>query len=270
MPDFEAEHNAILNEVDDLDEFVIGQTVKQLTNLRKRLIQTISGLAGATLLQHYYHNILDAVNNEIKIFQSYFMEMVGNNFEKQWEYGVQIAQMLAEARGVSIAIPTQVAKDAIKTYINSEASTLVDSLNARLRLTLQRAFLGEQNLQQILKEIADLIEGKRTLKMLVSRPTSALIGAFNKSAYLNTKYLIDSYPEQFKNVTKTWVWSHVQRMNHAVIDGTTIPFNHRFRVPGWGSTPAADMEGPHDDSAPIGQVIHCKCLLKIGGLDGEN
>lgn len=267
--DFEQEHNAILNEVDTLDEVVIGQTVKQLMNLRKRLVQTISGLAGATLLQHYYHNILDAVNNEIKIFESYFMEMIRNNIEKQWEYGVQVAQILAEARGVSIAIPSQVDKDLIKNYIESEASALVGSLNTRLRLTLQRAFLGEQNLQQILKEIADLLEGKRTLKMLVSRPTAALIGAYNKSAYLNVKYLVDSYPEQFKNVTKTWIWSHVQRMNHAVIDGTTLPFGQRFRVPGWGSTPAASMEGPHDDSAPIGQVIHCKCVLKIGGLNAE-
>lgn len=57
---------------------------------------------------------------------------------------------------------------------------------------------------------------------------------------------------------------YTPRPHHVAMSGTTIPFNQKFKV----KTPdgIVMMDAPHDESAPVGEVINCLCDLEVRGL----
>lgn len=79
------------------------------------------------------------------------------------------------------------------------------------------------------------------------------------SGAISTSVALASGP----NRSKTWMTSLDDRVrdSHAVMHGVTVDIGDNFTVGG------ASMRGPHDPTAPIGEIAGCRCWLEVDSAD---
>lgn len=65
---------------------------------------------------------------------------------------------------------------------------------------------------------------------------------------------------------KAWMWSGISRVEHARIDGQTVPANGRFKVP-LPSGGTVSMLYPRDGEAPAAATVNCGCFVVPKALD---
>lgn len=265
--EFESEEELILSDLENLDKHSVEVTTKLLKNLRTRILAlTEPSMPGMMLA--YYSSILEKLNGEIDIFEKYIIADLMNQFDKYWDNGISIGKLVAKAEGLPYFDPSTggvgLDKATVSAYIVSVARDTSGRIRGKLEKTLQRVMLSGGNAQDAVAEMATYLLEEKTSRTFVQGVSSEMVVIAEEAKHRYLDELEKVAPGVQQKLTKTWVWSQVSRKNHALIDGKTISYKEMFNVPGWGSVPAAEMFGPHDFSAPIGQTAFCKCVLKIG------
>lgn len=265
---FAEEQDAIVGGVDDEDERFVKAVAALVLALRHKVL-LLSGIAlGGAMQLLYYRQLLDQLSREMDSFQAQYLAEASATFEKMWNSGASLGAKVAAELGAMEAYSEPLDKGIYQAYVMDEAKYACDRLRSRLTSALSTAALSGGDFDSAFRGMGDVLNDAKTVRSMVSRASSALVGAANKASYGFVASLVERHPALASRIQKVWNWSNVQRPYHAAIDGTAVPFGELFRVPGLGSVPSARMKGPHDPSAPLGQVLNCKCFLTFEVSNG--
>lgn len=271
--ELDAEQDKILGDLESLDKHSVEVTKILLKNLRMRILSLTSVTISGMMLA-YYTTMLSKLNAELNIFEGYLSADIMTQFNKYWDDGIAIGKLIATAEGHSYFEPSVggmgLDKKTVLDYIISVARDASSQIRGRLERILQRTMLSGGDAKDAVAEMASYLVEDKTVRTFVQGITSEMVVVAEEAQRRYLDELEKVAPGVQSRLTKTWIWSHVSRQNHALMDGKTIPYKDKFEVPGWGAVPASEMFGPHDPSAPIGQTAFCKCVLKIKYKGAEN
>jgi hypothetical protein len=263
----------LLSELEALDNHIVKNIEKLFKQLTAKLLG-LSALAGTGVLILIYRELIDSINAEMHIFESFLQKDLDNFFNRYWAVGERMAQNTINATGENFTayggMTGGLDKQAALNYINTVASGEVSKLRNQLLLEAQKALLGGEDVSKVIQNLSNITRNGQLQNRIILKITSELFGVVQAAQQDLLQAFLSQFPNATKLLRKTWHWSQVSRLNHAAMDGTTIPFKAKFHVPGNRGVPPADMEGPHDFSAPLGQTLNCKCLMSVSVIGASN
>ena len=262
----------LLSELENMNEDISSNVEHTYKKLAEAILALLA-LVGVGGLGFYYTVLFNALVSELDKFKTELMAYVDKAFEDYWNMGVKSANAsLSELGATALVGMGGLDKSAVHDYIMTVTSGTAIRLQEQLKANLQRALLqgadNEQDVRLILSQLSTIAGNEATVRFAKLTITSQLVAASSMAQRSIVDAVLETHPELVNQLTKTWHWSHVQRPNHAMMDGVTIPYTEKFSVPGTGSVPSAEMVGPHDPTAPIGQTANCMCWMSVQGKKG--
>jgi HK97 family phage portal protein len=261
------EKNRAFEKINQLRNFYVKSFEDEVAEVFEELSEKMGGITATTKIaaESQSLRILDSYNEK---FQEVFEKHLRRSSS---EFGRGIIEGAKSAFNLQIEKKNELQwLDWVRGYVKTRSARAVTDIQGT----------NEKQVRKAIREALDesLEEGLSTPKIgqkirekisNVSASRATLIARTEVGMASNTSSLEAAKSLQIPNLEKEWVSAQDERVrpgdfqggkldspNHIVMNGAKVGQNEKFVVP-----PGDEMDGPGDSSAPVGQLVNCRCVL---------
>ena len=253
--------NLLLRRMDELERAGLKDIRSQINSFRQEVVLTLTEY-GDEITSSDLSGLKSRFDALAEKYNGPLTETLTENQRRLFVKGIQTVDDALESANLRVALPylSEQTLNVAQEFGADLVTGLTDYSRSQITKQVRLGVMGQKPVSDIIKEIGRNLKNPSVFGTVGARAEAIFKTEVNRIANLASTERLEQAATQVTDLQKEWLHSHTgtPRIGHLELDGVKIAVSEKFSLHGTdGNTYLID--GPHDPTLPVGDVVNCRC-----------
>ncbi len=253
---------AVMRDIDQRRNAGLREFRRMVDELRRQVVLAI--VQDARLDQGMLDSIRGTLDQIMRTYNERIQQLMTEEGRRQFTRGIRVVDEAIRGAQLTVAMPylSETVLDQAKEFRAELVTNLTNDTRSKVTEELQLAVLGQKPESDVVKAVGKNLRDPSIFGSVWARAQVIYNTEMARMQNVATERRLTQAAERHPGMKKRWLHSHLGqwRINHALMDGVTIPAKANFELTGRDKR-VYKVPGPHDAALPAGETVNCRCTV---------